>query len=54
VEDQVRIARDAGSDVISELLRSFRDQIETLTVGKPTLEDFFISATGRRYEEGAP
>jgi ABC-2 type transport system ATP-binding protein len=55
VEDQVRIARDAGSDLISELLRSFRGNIESLTVGKPTLEDFFISATGRRYESvGGP
>lgn len=50
VGDQVRIAREAGSDVISDLLRSFRDQIESLTVGKPTLEDFFISMTGRRYD----
>ncbi len=50
VDDQVRIARDAGSDLISDLLRSFRDQIESLTVGKPTLEDFFISVTGRRYD----
>lgn len=50
VDDQVRIAREAGSDVISDLLRTFRDQIESLTVGKPTLEDFFISVTGRRYD----
>ncbi len=48
--DQVRLARDAGSDLISDLLRSFRDQIETLTVGKPTLEDFYISVTGRPYQ----
>ncbi len=54
VDNEVRIARDTGTELIGELLSSFRDRIDTLTVGKPTLEDFFISVTGRRYEEAAP
>lgn len=56
VDDQVRIARDAGAEWIGRLFGEFRERIESLTVGRPTLEDFFISVTGRRYEEqgGAP
>ena len=41
----------AGPDLASQLYSRFRDQIDELSIGKPTLEDVFIARTGSRFEE---
>jgi ABC-2 type transport system ATP-binding protein len=48
VDGEIRIERRAGHELIADLVTSFRDQIDAVTVGKPTLEDLFIERTGRR------
>lgn len=39
-----------GPDLAMELYGRFRDQIDELSIGKPTLEDVFIARTGSRFE----
>jgi len=49
VEQEVRIERSSGHEFIPQLISAFPTQIESVTLGKPTLEDFFIQRTGRRF-----
>jgi len=49
VDGEVRIERKAGHELIPDLMASFREEIDSLTLGKPTLEDLFIERTGRRF-----
>lgn len=55
VEDEVRLQKGISKDNLSLLLQNFREQYDSLTIGRPTLEDLFMQKTGRRmtYEEGA-
>jgi len=34
---------------VRELVEAFPDAVRSLTYGKPTLEDVFVQATGRRF-----
>ena len=45
----VRLEQSDGHQWISRLVEAFPDQIETITLGKPTLEDVFIDRTGHRF-----
>ena len=49
VDGSVRVDAADGAGATSELYSAFRDQIEQLSVGKPTLEDVFIARTGHRF-----
>lgn len=40
-----------GPDLAARLYSQFRDQIDELSIGKPTLEDVFIARTGARFED---
>lgn len=40
-----------GPELAAQLYSRFRDQIDELSIGKPTLEDVFIARTGSRFEE---
>jgi len=42
----VRIARARGHEFVPELIESFPGEIESVTIGKPTLEDVFVRLTG--------
>ncbi len=53
VDGEVRIERKAGYEFIPDLVASFRELIDSVTVGKPTLEDLFIERTGRRLWQAA-
>lgn len=53
VDDAVRIEEANGPALAPQLYEAFRDQIEELTIGKPTLEDVFIARTGHRFHSEA-
>jgi ABC-2 type transport system ATP-binding protein len=45
----VRLEQAAGHQWIARLVEAFPGQIESVTLGKPTLEDVFIARTGHRF-----
>jgi ABC-2 type transport system ATP-binding protein len=49
VESSVRLEQPEGHQWIARLVEAFPGDIETLTLGKPTLEDVFIARTGHRF-----
>lgn len=49
VAGSVRLEQPEGHRWVSRLVEAFPDQIESLTLGKPTLEDVFIDRTGHRF-----
>jgi ABC-2 type transport system ATP-binding protein len=50
IEGNVRLEMRDGHQWIARLVEAFPGQIESITLGKPTLEDVFIDRTGRRME----
>jgi ABC-2 type transport system ATP-binding protein len=54
VERTVRIERQRGHEFVPELVEAFPGEIDSVSVGKPTLEDVFIHLTGHRFEEEKP
>ncbi|MEX2140731.1 MAG: ATP-binding cassette domain-containing protein [Pirellulales bacterium] len=51
VGDDVRLERADGYRWITQLVEAFPGQIDSVRLGKPSLEDVFIERTGRRFEE---
>lgn len=51
VDRTVRIERPRGHEFIPALVEAFPGEIDSVSVGKPTLEDVFIHLTGHRFEE---
>lgn len=49
VGDHLRIERAGGARLLAEITDAFGPRIESATIGKPTLEDVFISRTGHRF-----
>ncbi len=47
----VRLERADGHRWITRLVETFPGQIDSVRLGKPSLEDVFIDRTGRRFEE---
>ena len=50
VDGTLRIECGNGSALLVDILREFGDEIHSLSIGKPTLEDVFIARTGHRFE----
>ncbi|HMO83300.1 MAG TPA: ABC transporter ATP-binding protein [Lacipirellulaceae bacterium] len=50
VDGVVRLERPNGHEWIPRLVEAFPGDIQAITLGKPTLEDVFISRTGHRFE----
>ncbi|MBD3674775.1 MAG: ABC transporter ATP-binding protein [Planctomycetaceae bacterium] len=48
---QLRIERENGHELIRDLVAAFPEEIESISLGKPTLEDVFIQKTGHRFWE---
>jgi ABC-2 type transport system ATP-binding protein len=44
----LRLERERGHEFLRELINAFPDDIQSVTLGKPSLEDVFISKTGHR------
>jgi len=49
LDGTVRLEQPDGHQWISKLVEAFPEEIQTVTLGKPTLEDVFIDRTGHRY-----
>lgn len=54
LDDTVRLEIPRGHECVPKLMEAFPGQIESLRIGKPTLEDVFIDKTGHRFENGQP
>lgn len=48
VNGAIHIERDRGHEFVPELIEAFPGEIDSVTVGKPTLEDVFLHLTGHR------
>ncbi len=51
VGDNLRIEREDGHEFLRDLVAAFPDDVTTVSLGKPTLEDVFIDRTGHRFWE---
>jgi ABC-2 type transport system ATP-binding protein len=45
----LRIEQEQGHELLRELVEAFPDEITSVSLGKPTLEDVFINRTGHRF-----
>lgn len=52
IDGSVRLEQPEGHQWISRLVEAFPEEIQTVTLGKPTLEDVFIDRTGHKYLNG--
>jgi ABC-2 type transport system ATP-binding protein len=48
----LRIERPRGHEFVRDVVEAFGEQIESVTFGKPTLEDVFVHLTGRQFYAG--
>ncbi|MCZ7647545.1 MAG: ABC transporter ATP-binding protein [Planctomycetota bacterium] len=51
LDGALRMEREDGHRLVAELGEAFPGRIETVRVGRPTLEDVFVRMTGRRFWE---
>ncbi|HLQ45039.1 MAG TPA: ABC transporter ATP-binding protein, partial [Planctomycetaceae bacterium] len=49
----LRIERTRGHEFLRELVDAFPEDITSVSLGKPSLEDVFITKTGHRFWEDA-
>lgn len=54
LDGSVRMEQPAGENLLSRLVEAFGPRIESITLGKPTLEDVFIARTGHRFWQEEP
>jgi ABC-2 type transport system ATP-binding protein len=54
VENVVRIERPRGHEFVPQLIEAMPGLIDSVSVGKPTLEDVFIQVTGRFFRDDEP
>jgi ABC-2 type transport system ATP-binding protein len=52
VDGAVRLELPNGHEWVPQLVSAFGDRIDAITLGKPTLEDVFIHATGHQFWTG--
>jgi ABC-2 type transport system ATP-binding protein len=50
-DTQLRIEAPQGANLVHTLTSEFSNEIRSITLGKPTLEDVFIRSTGHRFWE---
>ena len=54
VNGSVRFEHPKGAELVARLMQALPEQIDSVTVSHPTLEDVFIHMTGHRFGEGEP
>jgi ABC-2 type transport system ATP-binding protein len=52
VDGTLRVERPRGHEFVRDVVDAFGDEIESVTFGKPTLEDVFVHLTGQRLYAG--
>lgn len=50
VDGGLRMETSDGGELVGRMMRRFGDQVSSITVGRPTLEDVFVAKTGRRLD----
>lgn len=45
----IRVERPNGHELLRQVVETFPDEVASVTLGKPTLEDVFIARTGHRF-----
>lgn len=50
----IRIEQTRGHELLRELVEAFPNEITSVSLGKPSLEDVFIAKTGHRFWEEEP
>jgi ABC-2 type transport system ATP-binding protein len=53
VDGTLRVERPRGHEFVREVVEAFPGEIQSITFGRPTLEDVFVHLTGRRLEADA-
>jgi len=54
LDGAVRLEREKGHEFITDLIEAFPGEIDSVTVGKPTLDDVFVHLTGKRLSNDDP
>ena len=49
IDGQIRITGQSDAFLVSDLHRKYKSNIQQISVGKPSLEDVFITRTGHRF-----
>ena len=49
VDGTIRIERIRGHELVGDLIEAFGDEVESVSFGKPTLEDVFVHLTGHQF-----
>ena len=49
VDGMIRVERPRGHEFVRDVVEAFGGEIESVTFGKPTLEDVFVHLTGERF-----
>ena len=52
VDGAIRIERIRGHELLRDLIDAFGEEIESVSLGKPTLEDVFVHLTGHQFFAG--
>ena len=47
--DKVRLKTESGHRFVSDVVEAFQSEIQSVSTGKPSLEDVFIECTGHRF-----
>ncbi len=50
----LRISKSRGHEFVRDLVEAFPEEVKTISLGKPTLEDVFIERTGHRFWDEEP
>jgi ABC-2 type transport system ATP-binding protein len=54
VDGTIRIERLRGHELVRDLIDAFGDEVESVSFGKPTLEDVFVHLTGHQFFANTP
>lgn len=52
IDGEVRVTSPDAGQLVTDVYRAVGDDADSVTVGRPTLEDFFVLKTGSRFDDG--
>ena len=52
LDDQIRVTSERGEDLVANVYKCVGNLSESVSVGKPTLEDVFVAHSGRQFHTG--
>lgn len=50
VHGEYRVRTDSPATLVPALIETLGDRVETISIGKPSLEDVFVARTGQRFD----